>query len=57
MPGGGGDSVMSAIDGGMTSQSTPVATQASANAGSTQVNSMLLNALIQMLETRSQTTG
>ena len=57
MAGGGGDSVMSAIGGGMTTQSTPAATQASSNAVSTQVNSMLLNALIQLLETRSQATG
>jgi uncharacterized protein YceK len=57
MPGGGGDSVMSAIDGGVTTQSTPAVTQASPNVGSTQVNSMLIQALIQMLETRSQTTG
>jgi hypothetical protein len=56
MPGGGGDSVMSAISGGTTTQSTPAATQSPNNADTTQVNSTLLNALIQMLKTRSQTT-
>jgi hypothetical protein len=56
MPGGaGGDSVISAINGGMTTQSTPAATQSPSSAGATQVNSMLLNTLIQMLKTRSQT--
>ncbi len=58
MPGGGdGDSVMSAINGGTTTQSTPAVTQSASSAGTTQVNSMLLNALVQMLKTRSQTTG
>jgi hypothetical protein len=58
MPGGGGgDSVMSAINGGTTLQGTPASTQAAGNTGATQVNSMVLNALIQMLLTRSQTTG
>ena len=58
MPGGAaGDSVMSAINGGMTTQSTPASTQANSDAGSTQVSSMVLNALIQMLNSRSQTIG
>ncbi len=57
MPGGAGDSVMSAINGGMTTQTTPMATQPSSSATTTQVSSMLLNALIQMLNVRSQTIG
>jgi hypothetical protein len=57
MPGGGGgDSVMSAINGGTTTQSTHAVTQSASSAGTTQVNSMLLNALVQMLNARSQTT-
>jgi hypothetical protein len=57
MPGGGGDSVMNAIGGGMSAQSTPTATQAASNSGSSQVDSILIQGLIRMLETRSQTTG
>jgi hypothetical protein len=54
MPGGAGDSVMNAIIDGGTKQSTPAATQSSSNAGTTQVSSMLLRALVKMLETRSK---
>jgi hypothetical protein len=57
MPGGGGDSVMSAINGNTTTQSTPASTQTAVNEGTAQVSSMLVNALIQMLKTISQTTG
>jgi hypothetical protein len=57
MPSDGGGIPMGDITGGMTTQSTPAATQSTSSAGTTQVNPMLLKALIQMLETRSQTTG
>lgn len=57
MPGNGGDSVMSAIGGGIAAQSTPAATQSISNSSATQVNPMLLQALIQMLQVRSQMTG
>ena len=57
MPGGGGDSVMNAIGSGMAAQSTPATTQSTTNASATQVNPMLLQVLIQVLKTRSQTTG
>jgi hypothetical protein len=58
MPGGaGGDSVMSAINGDTTIQSTPASTQAIVNTGATHVNSVILNDLIQLLQTRSQTAG
>jgi hypothetical protein len=58
-PGGmpGGDSVMSEINGGMSAQSTPEVTQAASNTANTQVDPMLLNGLIQLLKTRSQTSG
>ncbi len=57
MAGGGGDSVMSVIGGGMTAQSTPIATPDANTAVTTQVNPMLLNALIQILVSRSLTIG
>jgi hypothetical protein len=57
MPGGGGDSVMSAIGSGMVVRSTPAATQSTLNASTTQVSPMLLQALIQMLQARSQMIG
>jgi len=57
MPPDGVGMPMSDITGGMTTQSTPAATQATNSTGTTQVNSMLLQALIQMLEARIQTTG
>lgn len=57
MPEGGGDSVMSAINGGMSTQSTLAVAQSTVSTAITQVNSMLLNSLIQMLKTRSQTAG
>jgi hypothetical protein len=57
MPSDGGGITMGDITGGMTTQRTPAATQSTSSAGTTQVNPMLLKALIQMLKTRSQTTG
>jgi hypothetical protein len=57
MPGAGGDSVMSAISGGVTTQSTPVSTQAITNSRSSQVSPILIQALIQLLQTRSQASG
>lgn len=57
MPGGGGDSVMSEIGNGMTTQSTAAVTQSVSNIQTTQVDGRLLNALIQILAMRSQTTG
>lgn len=48
---------MGDITGGMTTQSTPAATQAANSAGVSQVNLMLIQALIQMLETMSQTSS
>jgi len=57
MPSDGGGMPMGDITGGMTTQSTPYAAQSTSNAGTSQVNPMLLKALIQMLETRSQTNG
>jgi hypothetical protein len=45
------------ITGGLTAQSTPAAAQATAATSTVQVNPMLLRTLIQLLETRSQTTG
>jgi hypothetical protein len=54
---GGGDSVMSEIGNAMVTQSTPAASQPAADTQTDQVNVMLLNALIQLLVTRSQTTG
>lgn len=55
--GAGGDSVMSAINGGTSIQSTPASTQAISNERATQVSSMVLNTLIQLLNTRAQSTG
>jgi hypothetical protein len=53
--GSGGDSVRSAIIGdGTTTQSTAVATQSAGNTASAQVNPMLLQAVIQMLQSLSQ---
>jgi hypothetical protein len=58
MPGGaGGDGVMNEINSGMSAQSTPAVTEATSNTANTQVNQMLLNALIQLLKTRSQVNG
>jgi hypothetical protein len=58
MPGGaGGDGVMNEINSGMSDQSTPAVTEATSNTANTQVNQMLLNALIQLLKTRSQVNG
>jgi hypothetical protein len=57
IPGGGGDSVMSAIGGGAVAQSTPAATQSTLNASTAQVNPMLLQALIQILQAKSQMIG
>jgi hypothetical protein len=57
MPGGGGDSVMSAINGGTTTQSTPATTQAATNAQTNLINPVVIRALIQLLETRSQASG
>jgi hypothetical protein len=57
MPSDRGGIPMGDITGGMTAQSTPATTQASSNAGSMQVNTLLIQAVIKMLETRSQTTG
>jgi hypothetical protein len=57
MPSNGGGMPISDITGGMTIQSTPAATQSTNSAGASEVNPMLLKALIQVLETRSQTTG
>jgi hypothetical protein len=50
---GGGDSVMSEIGNGMTTQSTAAVTQSVSNIQTTQVDGRLLNALIQILATRS----
>lgn len=55
-PDGGGGS-MGDITSGITTESTPAATQASASTQSTQVDGRLLNVLIQLLETRSQSKG
>jgi hypothetical protein len=49
MPGGGGDSVMSAIGGGLNTQSTPAVTQSTTSASTTQVNPMLIQGLIKLL--------
>ena len=57
MPGGAGDSVMNEIGNGMTTQSTPMASQPAAGTQTSQVDGRLLNLLIQMLEARSQMTG
>jgi hypothetical protein len=58
MPGGaGGEGVMNEINSGMSDQSTPAVTEATSNTANTQVNQMLLNALIQLLKTRSQVNG
>lgn len=57
MPADGGSIPMGDLGSGITTQSTPNATQAQSGAQTTQVNSMLLNALINMLETKCQTTG
>ncbi len=57
MPPGDAGNPMSDITNGLTTQSTPVATQTTANTASSQVNQILLQALIQMLQTRSQATG
>ena len=54
---GGGDSVMSEIGNATTTQSTPSPSQPAADAQTNPVNKMLLNALIQLLVTKSQTTG
>lgn len=60
-PGGiapsGDSSGMGDILGGASAQTTPYATQSPAASTSTLVNPMLLRALIQLLETRSQGTG
>jgi hypothetical protein len=57
MPGGASDSVMNEIGDGMVTQSTPAASQSAASTQISQVDGMLLNALIQMLEERSQMSG
>lgn len=57
MPSDGGGMPMGDITGGMNIQSTPSATQATTSSETYQVNPLLLKALIQMLETKSQTTG
>ncbi len=58
MPGGGdGDSVMSAIEGGMTTEIMPAATQLPSTTVTIQGDSMVLNTLIQMLKTKSLTNG
>jgi hypothetical protein len=57
MPGGGGDSVMSEINSGMVTQSTPAASQPTLSTQTNQVDGMLLNVLIRLLETRSQEAG
>jgi hypothetical protein len=57
MPGDAGDSVMNEIGNGITTQSTPAASQPASSTQISQVDGMLLNVLIQVLETRSQTTG
>jgi len=57
MPSDGGGIPMGDITGGMTTQSTTTATKSTSSAGTSQVTPILVRALIQMLETRSQTTG
>lgn len=57
MPSGGDASGLGNVLGGMTAQSTSSATQSPATNATAQVNSMLLGALIQLLETRSQSAG
>jgi hypothetical protein len=57
IPGGGGDSVMSEINSGMVTQSTPAASQPAVSSQTSQVDWMLLNVLIRLLETRSQEAG
>ncbi len=64
MPGGappsGGDSVSAMLgntSGGTTSQSTPAATQSASVSSAAQVSPRLLQAVIQLLESRSQSSG
>lgn len=59
-PGGmpaGGDSIMCEINGGVIAQSTPATAQPSADTQTSPMEAMLINALIQQLETRSKATG
>ncbi len=59
MPSGGdgmGD-ITGGVSGGISAQSTPSATQSAGGTGVEQVNPILLQALIHLLEARSQTTG
>ena len=57
IPGGSADSVMNQIGDGTTAQSAASVTQSILNAQTTRVDAMLLTALIQMLEARSEFTG
>jgi hypothetical protein len=64
MPGGsppsGGDGmgdILGSAAGGTTTQSTPAATQSTVGSAEAQVNPVLLQAVIQLLATRSQSAG
>ncbi len=54
---GAGDSVMNEIGSGMGAQATPAASQPAVSSQTSQVDGMLLNALIRLLETKSQEDG
>src|SRR4030042_7188635 len=56
-PGGAGDSMMNEINTGMVAQGTAEVSQTAASVHANLVDGMLLNALIQVLEERSQETG
>ena len=57
IPGGAADGVINQIGDGTTAQSAASVTQSVSNAQTTRVDEMLLTALIQMLEARSEVTG
>ncbi len=57
MPTGGDSSGVSDVLNGTSAQSTPSASQSTTGSGSEQINPMLLQAVIQLLETRSQSAG
>ena len=54
---GGGDSVMSEINGGMVAQGTPAASQPATTTQTSGVDPLLLITLIQLLESRSLAAG
>ncbi|OGN89860.1 MAG: hypothetical protein A2Y88_11310 [Chloroflexi bacterium RBG_13_48_10] len=57
MPGGAGDSMMNEINTGMVVQGTTEVSQPAVSVQASQVDGMLLNALIRLLETRKREAG